>query len=401
MALVEKALLSHPDQPRIVQVLGDVQFRRGRFREAILSYERAIRLAPKYVEPLFALGGAYKQLGEFEHSLEAYKKIISLASPMERILAQRAMADAYFQTGRFREAIQELRAVMEGGGAVAETYYLLGKALDAQVRALLASNPGAAEVAKIEGDAVSALEAGLALDPSHAPSYYILGTIHRRQGKRDLAQRDLESFARFRPKTEVEPSEVEKGESLFEARTALQLARALLDVGDANPAFQLVQHALQVDPNFLDALAFQGWNYLKLNRREEAQRAYEAVLAKDPHHAEGLWNLGKLYLAAGQLEKGASLILESTEKQRSFAEGWELLTRLAQEHGIYSDRTEEFARSALRFKPSPQNYANLALFLFLEGNTPEAKKVLSEGLSRFPGDRDLSHILQQAGAPGK
>ena len=58
------------------------------------------------------------------------------------------------------------------------------------------------------------------------------------------------------------------------------------------------------------------------------------------------------------------------------------------------ERVEEFARSALRARPSAENYSNLAVTLFEAGEHAECESVLRTGLARYPGHKDLLTGLQ-------
>src|SRR5678815_1943474 len=51
---------------------------RGRWREAIYRWERAVQIDPKYTEPLNRLAIAYEQDGNLEKARVAYEKAMEL-----------------------------------------------------------------------------------------------------------------------------------------------------------------------------------------------------------------------------------------------------------------------------------------------------------------------------------
>lgn len=219
----------------------------------------------------------------------------------------------------------------------------------------------------------------------------------------ESARKSLDAYRKWRPpNTPLAKDAFERSEVLFEARTAVRLARVLFESGGAEEAMANVGRALRLQPDFIDALAYEGWIHLRLGRHEEAARSYERALSVEPEHVESLWNLGKVHLAMGDLERAAPLILRATEIRRSFAEGWELLSKLAGEGGVYKERAEEFARNALRLRPTPPNYARLAEALLAKGSLSDSRKVLDEGLARYPDDEHLRFALDallRAGGP--
>jgi tetratricopeptide (TPR) repeat protein len=386
-----------------MKVLADVHFRRGKFTEAISAHGEVLRLDPKSVESLLAIAQAYDQLENHDSAVECYRKVMASGSQPFAAGARRALAEVYFRSGRSAEAILELRAVLQSGDEGAEARFLLGRALEAEARAAHASS-SRSEAEKLDTEAVHLLEQAIALDPGHAQAHYVLAAVHRRQGKSDLALRDMESFRRSRQTIPVLDSAASvKAEGVFEARTAVQLARALFTSGDADGARALVEHALKLQPDFAEGLAYQAWMHSRLGRTDEAARIYERILSVEPDHAEALWNLGGILLKSGRAEAGAPLILRAAEIRKSFPDGWELLAKLALEHGTYADRAEEFARNALKGRPSAENHTRFALALYTAGKHQESRQVLLDGLKRYPGDQELRqalHAMEAAGAAG-
>ncbi len=401
LALAREVMARHPGQAKLVKILADIHFRRGKFREAISVYQQALGLDPKLPEPLFAIGSAHFQLEEFDQAIAAYARVIEGGEPGLVVQARIRTAEVCFRLSRFADAAREARTAIESRLASPEAFHLLGKALDSLSRTGASGN---AEAAKLEEEAAAALQTAVTLDPRNGQAHYLLATIHRRQGKADLARQDLENFRRSAvDKPEMQASEYERAERLFEANTALHLARTVFGLGEKEEALSLLERSLQAEPGFPDTLALQGLVRMSLGRLEEAIASYQEALARDPNHAESLWNLGKAHLKAGRLDAAAPLLLKAVEIRRSFAEGWELLAQLAEVNGIYPERAEEFARNALRLRPTSGNYSRFAKLLFSSGRAEEARKVLLEGIRRYPDDPDLRTGLAvlDKGAPGR
>ena len=106
--------------------------------------------------------------------------------------------------------------------------------------------------------------------------------------------------------------------------------------------------------------------------------------------------MGKVLHTKGDPE-ASSYLLQSMEIRRSFAEGWEILARLARSGGAPAERAEEFARRALELRPSASNYGALAEILFEKGSAEAARQVLAAGIDKHPGDPDLRAAMQALG----
>ena len=276
-------------------------------------------------------GGSSCWLEEYDPALESYRTLIASGVPQLAFRARRGIADVHFKRGNYSDAAAELRSAMQGGDRGAEAWFLLGRALEAQARELHASPSSGPEASRIDSEAAAALEQSGQLDSGQAQAHYLLAAVHRRQDRGDLARRDMESFLKARKSVPaVDPAAAAKAEQLFEARTAVQLAKALFAGNDAAGAERLLEHALNVQPGFNEALAHRAWILTRTGKPAEAARVYESLLAAEPDHAEALWNLGRLKLSAGQAQDAAPLLLRATEIRRAFPEGW-ALTQLAQD----------------------------------------------------------------------
>lgn len=81
--------------------------KQGMAREALVSYEAALRHWPLHVEVLFALGNAYYGAGKVEKAQEIYQKIVSLDATNP--LALNNLADILLHKGELEEAAELLK----------------------------------------------------------------------------------------------------------------------------------------------------------------------------------------------------------------------------------------------------------------------------------------------------
>jgi len=182
----EKLLARFPQSARGHQALGQSYYRAKMFPEAEKEYEMAIALRPDLRGLHLELGEIYaasSQWTQAEEQIGAEAKL----QPGNAEAAYR-LGDALLQEGKMKEAAEELRRSDSLHPDMPETLYALG-------RALLISDPDAAE---------RALERVISIErqsPLAGQAYLQLATSHRKQGKKDLAARDMQEYQRIRSLT--------------------------------------------------------------------------------------------------------------------------------------------------------------------------------------------------------
>jgi Flp pilus assembly protein TadD len=99
------ALTCHPENAEAHNQMGSALGEAGRFAEAAASFRRAVALDPGQAAFWANLGMMLKVEGDFDASLEAYGKALSLAPDNRQIRVNRAVARLH--AGRFAEAWQD------------------------------------------------------------------------------------------------------------------------------------------------------------------------------------------------------------------------------------------------------------------------------------------------------
>ncbi len=167
------------------------------------------------------------------------------------------------------------------------------------------------------------LSKAVGVQPDNPQLLRMLGNAHAHNNDLDLAKRTLEASIRIDPTipgTHYELAQVAlaRGELDLAAQAARQTtvldpgsprAKELLGVilyrrGEVEPAMALLEPVVSADASRLDALQTMGLCYLAVERYEDARDTFRSVVARDPTHAEGWFNLGKVLAILGD-ETGA------------------------------------------------------------------------------------------------
>jgi Flp pilus assembly protein TadD len=271
-----------------------------KFAEAIQVYDQELKLAPKDVRTLTAMGAALEGAGQIDQARERYNDAISLAGPSDS-----GACDARFDLARmgvrqadYAQAEKEFRALLSACPEDAETRSGLGAAL---------LGAGHAD------DAAKEFRRALELDASDFTALYNLGAIAADSGDANHAAKLLEAALRSWP---ASPDAHEKlaaayaqqgklSDALAQLRTAASIApddakihsslSQVLDAsGQSEDAFAEQKHALQLDPQDAD-----GWNNLgallaRGGQTAAARSAFEHALQIQPGHAQAKANLARL-----------------------------------------------------------------------------------------------------------
>lgn len=182
----ERLLAQFPQTARGHQARGQNYYSAKMFPEAEREYEKAIALRPDLPGLRLELGEVYAASSQWTKAEDQLRGETKL-QPGNAEAAYR-LGDALLQQGKMEAAAEELRRSDSLRPDMSETLYALG-------RALLISHPDAAE---------RDLERVISIEkqsPLAGQAYLQLATSHRKQGKKELAARDVEEYKRIRSLT--------------------------------------------------------------------------------------------------------------------------------------------------------------------------------------------------------
>jgi tetratricopeptide (TPR) repeat protein len=189
----EEGIRLKPDSAEMQYNLGKLFSVQDNWEPARKALEAAVKIDPKYLEALDALGFALEALGDDPGAVAKYQQAIALNQERQGhfVSAHVSLAAYYNRTGDADKALQYARQALELDPKADAALFQQGKAQERQ-----------GQVAA----AVESLKQATTLNPRASAYYYVLANLYRRLGQADESAKALESFKRL----ESEASALEK-----------------------------------------------------------------------------------------------------------------------------------------------------------------------------------------------
>ncbi len=205
---LERAILMNNQLPEAFHLLGTVYSKRGKFKKAILAFQRALTLDPFHTEASIALSSLYNDIGDYKEGAQVFskaKKRLERTQPGHDPKINLGLSQKHFELGiqylryeRFLEAHQEFaKALNLDSGNVQITVQMakcLSKTGDKEgavelLRRILLSHPKNTE-AKIQlgvlfhalkklGEAYREWQEVLVLDPDNKSAQMYLSMFEK------------------------------------------------------------------------------------------------------------------------------------------------------------------------------------------------------------------------------
>ncbi len=114
-AELQTYLQDHRGDSRAWTILARQQIQGGSFEEAIETLKSALRADSRNAQALWELGRLYVRMGRSQEAIDYYSEIIYDMNEKRSVrrAIERALADLYFKTGRYRESLEIYQREME------------------------------------------------------------------------------------------------------------------------------------------------------------------------------------------------------------------------------------------------------------------------------------------------
>jgi non-specific serine/threonine protein kinase len=251
----EKAVLLAPDHPDSHLAMGVVQLGRGRFEEAIQSFETVLELAPADDAACRQIGQTYEGLGKYDEAREMFQRAVDLNPGFWQNYL--ALGNFLLYRGEFEKAKVPYRKLISlrpksdiGHNNLALTHLSLGEMEEAEVH----------------------LFAALAIQPDPS-SYNNLGFIYYSQGRYEEAAEQFLKATHLGPEQEAW---INLGDAYRQLNKQHQAREAY------SKATEMITVQLQVNPSDSGLRAMLAYSLAGFGRCEETLREVDRVNEEDP-----------------------------------------------------------------------------------------------------------------------
>ena len=385
MALWTDTVRKSPEAELAQYGLGSAYWKAGDLHKAIAAYNRALSLAPSFIDAHISLGNALRVIGKHAEATEQIKK--SLAFDVKKPRSYLALGEICREAGNLDEALSYYSTAVRADATLAEAYVGIGnvyrkkglpeKALAAYNQAL-ALNPDSPtlyterglfyrEQGKIE-EAILNYNTALALDPRYAEAHNNLGWLYQQQGQYDQALQCLEKAIASNP-------------SLLTAYD--NMVQVYLKQNNRQQAVATYRRCLAANET-ADAFQRLVGLYYRLGMKDDIVQYCEMLQPGSPLYADGLLCLGEYYRKEGNLQKAVDLYQQAraarnTDPRIFFSLGMAFL-----QQGRIPDARENLEQAkALGFK-NPALCTKLGVIYFNQGMADRALREFSEALEIDP-----------------
>jgi protein O-GlcNAc transferase len=249
---IRRSLHINPEQPVAYANLGNAEYAMGSIGAALASYDRSIALRADYPPAHNGRGNALLALNDFQGALASFERAVSLMPGFTEALAHRGMA--LLKLERIEEAIDAFSSAL---------------ATRPNEARLLARRASALCLRWRHSEALADCERALRLQPSLAEARYA----------RWSAMMGLRQFDSVVAEIDASPQG-----AADDPEIVLLRANAQRQLGRANDAVSCYERALELRPDFADALLSLATLHVAERRYDQAAATFERLLAIAPDY---------------------------------------------------------------------------------------------------------------------
>jgi Flp pilus assembly protein TadD len=349
-------------------------------------------------DPELAAGARHHEAGRFREAEQLYRRVLQRDPNNAEALNLLGVLAA--QAGHPRDAKDMLSKAVAIDGSNAEFRYNL---------ALVCQGTGDRD------EAITFYRQAVEIRPAYADAWLNLGGLLLNRGEAEEAERCHRQAAALNPASPVAHHNLGTALIVREAfqaaeaafRKALQLrpdypealnglGLALNMMGRSEDAVACLNEALTLKPSYVEAHATLGMILVDLERFEEAETSVQRALRLAPNVAATHNNLGDVLLAQGRTDEAITAYRQALTIKRDFPEAeYNLGNALKQQDRL--DEAVAAYRRALECRPQfPKADCNLGNALKEQGHLDEALVCYRRALAHNAGYAEARHNLALA-----
>jgi predicted O-linked N-acetylglucosamine transferase (SPINDLY family) len=334
-------------------------------QEAEEAYQHALAQDPADALALYNLGHLYQLYGRWSDAAAAFGQAVNAQSTF--VPAWQKLAAMELRANRREQALVAAERAVALAPDQAAGWFHLADALGRFER---------------WHDSQQALERCLALQPQCPEALNNLGLVRKTQGDRAGAAAAFEAALQQAPLSDP-------GNTSLAAETYANLAQLELDAHQLQAAQQWSAKALALEARNAKVQFSHGNVLNALGQHEQAASALRLALELQPDFPEALNNLGNILLSLRRHNESIATFERAIAQRTDYAEALANLAN-AQREASYPDLAEKALQEAIRIKPDfAAAHSNLGNAYFDQGKLDMALKSYKRGIELGQDDRDF------------
>ncbi|MFJ3057622.1 tetratricopeptide repeat protein [Herbaspirillum sp. NPDC087042] len=238
-----------------------------------------LQAQPDHKDALHLLGSVAAAQGRFEEAALAWQQALRWVAPasQEALALRYRLGRAFYEQGRFEDAFLLYRDLIEAGHAQPEFFVAAAAALQ-----------GMSPSGKNDGQAMALLDEALQLNPDVPDTWHRKALLQERARQWEAARTSIHNALR-----------------LNDQQAQYWLAAGLVEhaLGEFEEALRYYDEALILAPELVDAHVSRGTSLARLRDYDEAIDSYRRALRLDDGEADARLNLALSLLVLGRLDE--------------------------------------------------------------------------------------------------
>jgi tetratricopeptide (TPR) repeat protein len=372
LAAYDQAAHLAPYDPQAWQRMGEVYLLQGRFLEASTAFHEA-RLRGGGLEAMLGLGESYAGRGDWAAAIRTWLDAQSLAPDEPGVYL--ALGQGALAQGRFDGAEGYLKRALElepAPDVAARAHSLLGQLL-------IASDPKDAALHFKQAGDEEMLALLDAADAENNPTrrQILLGAAFLQRSALTLARRSFELAT---------AKGSDSGGQRERAAARAYLGHSLDLMGETVAAREMLEEALDLEPESALALFFLGQHHMQVGNTAMAQDAFWQALHLDPENAALQVAMGETFVEEGDYASAQEWYEAAVDTAPDDLGFRLVLTRFFLDH-LYQVEESGLPSAREAVDLAPENaltYDMLGWAHFLSGNAADSQEALLEALALEP-----------------
>lgn len=252
--------------------MGNAAHNRNELKEAIINFQKAIKINPLFVQVYYNMGNVFYDMGNMDEAISAYERALVLMP--DYVEAHFNMGNAFLEQGNPEKAILCYGRALRFRPDFADAHYNMGNAY------LYNSNPD---------QAISSYQKAINLRPEFAEACNNAGTSFQKKGDIDKA------IAYYQKAIKIDPDH---------AQAYYNLGKLFHDRHIFGNAISCYKKALEKRPEYAEAANNMGRALRATGDLTGALSCYYNVFLHHPESADAHFNLSLIHLLQGNFVEG-------------------------------------------------------------------------------------------------